>query len=315
MIFPSLYEGFGIPVVDAMKLGIPVLTTRCAAIPEVAGDAVAYLENPFDSFQIATDISALLIDEPRKKLLRDLGEKQGTYYSAQATAQATMDAFESALESQREQATLNSGYFDVQNLAKYKRKLTQEQLSILVDFQDKNTKQEDLEKIIDCSSLLGDLIKIVLLLPINIDSEMLVSLRTHPEILCLYNNTPEDRIPFMGYVLERGISTKYIMYCSSLDSIEKVSSINIAQILSLLDNFTDIEAVRFLDNIEYPERTSTLERTDLLTQYELYKSRKLEFFELTVLRTEKQDHKFHLGQYKYLSDFLSTNSCLNYPIK
>lgn len=58
MIFPSLYEGFGIPVLDAMNYELPVLTTRLAAVPEIAGETVAYFTNPFDGYSMAADILA-----------------------------------------------------------------------------------------------------------------------------------------------------------------------------------------------------------------------------------------------------------------
>jgi glycosyltransferase involved in cell wall biosynthesis len=58
VLFPSLYEGFGLPVLEAMMLGTPVLTSTEASLPEVAGDA-AMLVNPYDSREIAEGILAL----------------------------------------------------------------------------------------------------------------------------------------------------------------------------------------------------------------------------------------------------------------
>ncbi|WP_233200644.1 glycosyltransferase family 1 protein [Cryobacterium sp. M15] len=72
MVYPSLGEGFGLPVLEAMACGTPVLTTRCLALPEVGGDAVAYSETT--EVSIATELLALLSAPDRQADLSMRGE-------------------------------------------------------------------------------------------------------------------------------------------------------------------------------------------------------------------------------------------------
>jgi glycosyltransferase involved in cell wall biosynthesis len=80
VLFPSLYEGFGLPVLESMLLGTPVLTSNVSSIPEVAGDA-ALLVNPYDVTEIAAGIRMLDNDSDlRNKLTLD-GIKQASLFS------------------------------------------------------------------------------------------------------------------------------------------------------------------------------------------------------------------------------------------
>jgi glycosyltransferase involved in cell wall biosynthesis len=74
-VFPSLAEGFGLPVAEAMACGTPVVTSRISSMPEVAGDA-ALLVNPEDVDEIADAISRLLGDQGLRRRLRDRGLEQ-----------------------------------------------------------------------------------------------------------------------------------------------------------------------------------------------------------------------------------------------
>jgi glycosyltransferase involved in cell wall biosynthesis len=78
--FPSIYEGFGLPVLEAMHLGTPVLSSSTSSIPEVAQDA-AYLVNPYDSQAISTGIRALDADESLRLNLIERGKLQAEKFS------------------------------------------------------------------------------------------------------------------------------------------------------------------------------------------------------------------------------------------
>lgn len=99
LVFPSLYEGYGIPVVDALKLGVPVLTTREAAIPEVAGDAVMYFRDPHNSLTMAEDLCRFWNDEGMRKQLAAEGLVQGAKFSNDRFVRETLEALVEIRES------------------------------------------------------------------------------------------------------------------------------------------------------------------------------------------------------------------------
>ncbi len=92
--FPSTGEGFGLPALEAMACGAPVLTTHRTALPEVGGDAVAYTEP--DAESIRTALRALLDDPARRTALGDSGYSRATEFSWAASAEAHMISYERA---------------------------------------------------------------------------------------------------------------------------------------------------------------------------------------------------------------------------
>jgi glycosyltransferase involved in cell wall biosynthesis len=94
--YPSHGEGFGLPVLEAMACGAPVLTTQRLSLPEVGGDAVAYTEP--DPASIAAALGALLDDPDRRARLGAAGHERSLEFTWAASAEAHLAAFRRALE-------------------------------------------------------------------------------------------------------------------------------------------------------------------------------------------------------------------------
>jgi glycosyltransferase involved in cell wall biosynthesis len=93
--YPSLYEGFGLPPLEAMAAGTVALVGRYPAAPEVVGDA-ALLVEPTDVDAIADGLCALATDERLRRRLAIAGRARATGYTWEATARATLRAYEEA---------------------------------------------------------------------------------------------------------------------------------------------------------------------------------------------------------------------------
>ena len=94
--FPSKGEGFGLPVLEAMACGAPVLTTHCTSLPEVGGEAVAYTEP--DAMSIRDALRSLLDDPARRERLASAGYDRSQEFTWAASAEAHLASYRRAAE-------------------------------------------------------------------------------------------------------------------------------------------------------------------------------------------------------------------------
>ena len=97
-VFPSLYEGFGLPLLEAMARGVPVACSNASSLPEVAGDA-ALLFDPGDEHAIAEALRRLLDDKALCEELRARGLARARQFTWERTARLTLDSYARALGS------------------------------------------------------------------------------------------------------------------------------------------------------------------------------------------------------------------------
>lgn len=98
--FPSLYEGFGLPPLEAMAHGTPVVTSNASSLPEAVGDA-AVLVNPENVFDIARGLRQVLIDEEYRGELRRRGFEQVRKFSWDRSAQKVLEIYRSVARAPR----------------------------------------------------------------------------------------------------------------------------------------------------------------------------------------------------------------------
>lgn len=91
--FPSLYEGFGLPPLEAMANGTPVLASNTSSLPEVLGDA-AILVNPENVFEIARGMKTILLDDAVRQRLIEKGRHQVTKFSWKLAAKRVVETYE-----------------------------------------------------------------------------------------------------------------------------------------------------------------------------------------------------------------------------
>ncbi|MBH27622.1 MAG: hypothetical protein CL789_00085 [Chloroflexi bacterium] len=96
-VFPSSYEGFGLPPLEAMACGVPVVTTSAGALKEVVGDAAYLISEPVDARELGAAIISVIVDENLASDLRQRGLIQSSKFSWEQTAIGTLEIYRKAM--------------------------------------------------------------------------------------------------------------------------------------------------------------------------------------------------------------------------
>ena len=96
-VFPSLYEGFGLPPLEAMYFGTPVVTSNVSSLPEVVGDA-AMLVDPYDPASIAEGMRRALMDEDLRAWLRERGLARAREFSWEQSVARIREVYGEVME-------------------------------------------------------------------------------------------------------------------------------------------------------------------------------------------------------------------------
>jgi glycosyltransferase involved in cell wall biosynthesis len=91
-VFPSLYEGFGLPPLEAMAHGTPVVTSNTSSLPEVVGDA-AVLVNPDNTFEITRALRRVLLDQSLREKMKERGYEQARRFSWEASVRRILEVY------------------------------------------------------------------------------------------------------------------------------------------------------------------------------------------------------------------------------
>jgi glycosyltransferase involved in cell wall biosynthesis len=93
VLFPSLYEGFGLPVLEGMRRGIPVVTVAISSLPEVGGSAALFVEDPLDVEGLAAAVEEAIARRPE---LAELGRAEAARFTWRRTAEGVAQALREA---------------------------------------------------------------------------------------------------------------------------------------------------------------------------------------------------------------------------
>jgi alpha-1,3-rhamnosyl/mannosyltransferase len=95
LVCSSHYEGFGLPLLEAMQAGTPVISAWTSSLPEVAGDAASWVE-PDDDGAMAAAVDRVLTDDRLRRTMRDAGRRRAAQFSWDTTAERTLAVFDEA---------------------------------------------------------------------------------------------------------------------------------------------------------------------------------------------------------------------------
>lgn len=319
MIFPSIYEGFGIPLVEAMQMGTPVLAARMTAVPEVCGDAVAYFRDPLNSYTMAEDIQDLLASPARLEALRLSGLVQGGRYSSQRMAQETLAAFKATKEAVESQAPVE--IISARPAVGSRRPV--EKLTLLVTCDDAATAAaaDPAAYVAALAARLDRQVphpyRRVFLIPSDLDKDVVAGLNAaamEHGLVVFYDGSDKRRLPLATrFAVDSILETRYLLYTRA-SKLTTTTPRRLRDAMALLDYHTDIGAAEFMEGA--PAQGSIwrpANKDQIYKAFIKHRDDPLSRFENVLLARRVFEHSDGLGTIRFLSYFLKNTSTILLP--
>jgi glycosyltransferase involved in cell wall biosynthesis len=240
MIFPSLYEGFGIPIADAMKFGIPIIASDMSAIPETSRQSIEYFKNPHDSFQMAEDI--LNFDEKINKGIYDVekARKAASIYSTKHMASELIEYFTFLINSKKSNSSSLASY-STKNLD---LNTSPKKVTIIIDLNLIGHTSDDLNNFLNgiINNSDTNIFDYCLIMPYEIrevvDKKLIDEISKIAECVYYQNKVTSSKVMALEHLLELSIKTDYFI-CIMISQFFNLDYSFIRKAIANLDFFVD----------------------------------------------------------------------------